>query len=219
MAGCERKARPDNRLSVIVDSMPRELGYESRVKPRVSRLLGLRQQVDPPSRRVRMIAGMGITCTFWGSAGLPGGLLLLVIGLVIASLAVVPIAMWEFSGRHLPLPAGRFPRLRGGLWTVLIYLIACIGFATGGTALVAETLLRPAWLPFAEYHYAQRPASAPVPSMLVVGPYVILNPTITPLGIRGSVPGGGMIAITWSESDGYDLDFRAIGARSGIRDG
>jgi len=94
-----------------------------------------------------------------------------------------------------------------------------IGFGTDGTALVAKTVLRPVWMPFAEYHYAQRPASAPAPSLLVVGPYVILNPTITPLGIRGSVPGGGEITITWREADGYNLRFRALPARSGIRDG
>ncbi len=80
-----------------------------------------------------------------------------------------------------------------------------VGHLTRANGRIVATLTRPAWVPMADYWYAKRPALAPTPSTLVLGPYIVANARVTPLGIQGNAPGGGRITVTWNETDGYRM--------------
>lgn len=165
-----------------------------------------RRRLDPPSRTLRALAWTGVAAIFWGSAGFPGGLVVLLLGIVLAPVGVVPIVVWEFFVRPgLLLMRKPAPYVRGRWWIMLFFIMTSAGLVTGMSSRAAALLLKPIWVPVAEYYYARRPATSPPPKVMIAGPYVIRSPRITPGGIRGVIPGGGEIAITWNETDGYML--------------
>lgn len=182
------------------------LGYESREDNRARAAARWRRRLDPPSRAIRIIAWIGIGALFWGSAGLPGGTTALLTGIVLAPLGVVPILLWELIARPGLLVFGKpVPHVPARWWIVLLFLLVCAGFISGLNARAVAMGLRPVWVPLAEYYFARRPALAPQPNAIAIGPYILLNPSITPGGIRGEILGGGEVVISWSETDGYNL--------------
>lgn len=131
------------------------------------------------------------------------------LGIVVATTGLVPILLWEVGTRPRLLMKGAdaldAPPVPHRGWIIALFCVAVTGFVTETTAQVVSTLMRPLWLPSVEYYYDGRPAIAPAPNVLVLGPYVLLQPRITPVGIRGGVPGGGEIAIKWDEVRGYQF--------------
>ena len=93
----------------------------------------------------------------------------------------------------------------GRWWIILSFLLVSAGLITGINARAVAMVFRPVWAPVAEYYFALRPALAPQPSAIAIGPYILMHPSITPGGIRGEILGGGEVVISWNESDGYNL--------------
>ena len=156
-----------------------------------------------------MLGWIGVVLLFWGSAGLPGGMLLLVIGVVLASTGVVPVVLWELSARPTLLLLGHpAPAVPGRWWLIACFFFVGAGLIIDYNSRLAAFILKPLWQPVAEHYYEDRPALAPVGNLIVVGPWVLTQPRVTPGGIRGSGPGGGEVVISWSEAGGYELRVR-----------
>jgi len=169
------------------------LSYESRQDARAREVAALWRRQFPPRRGLRITACVGIAAMLWGGACLPGGYCALFAGIVFASVGAVPVLIWQLGDRPAALRAGLpAPPVLGGWWILLAFLLVPVGHLTRANGRILATFTR---------H-----ALAPTPSTLVLGPYIVANARVTPLGIQGNAPGGGRITVTWNETDGYRME-------------
>lgn len=188
------------REDAVAQGMP-TLGYESRQDTRTRRAILTVRRLHAPVPALVILAWVGVIAIYWGSASLVGGFTLVLIGICVATTGIVPILFWELLIRPIiRLSGAEAPRVRGRFAIVVLYLAGCGFYVFGGLSEVVALVTRPAWVSVADYYYAQRPALAPEPRVLVLGPFVLINVDVHPHGIVGDVPGGGRVIVWFDDT-------------------